>query len=222
MAKPSKPNPSTVRLYLSDSGRVTEAALLRVWPILEEMLTLFYPPFRADTDEELLEQTLVALRRYVVELSSLQSDALQQRWSDCLRAHKTERWPVIAAIMETDATPGAGYVAGMQKRETEADAVGALLHNVLYRGDLGQRAAEGGWAYELKLFLERNARVPNQSEIDHMRHGFDRAAATMADMERRAEAGEEISGMASLRAVFKHMPIREARLAEQILKRAAA
>lgn len=96
--KPSKPKPSTVKAFLSDSGRVTQTDMLRTWPILEEMLTLYYPPFRADTDEELLEQTMVALRRYIQELSVFDRDTLAKAWGEVVSRHTVERWPTIGAI----------------------------------------------------------------------------------------------------------------------------
>ena len=81
-----------------DSGRVTRQEVERTWPILEEMLTLFYPPFRAETDNELTEQSLVALRRYVKILSGYDRETLERGWSAVIESHKTERWPVIGVI----------------------------------------------------------------------------------------------------------------------------
>ena len=184
------------------------------------MLTLFYPPFRADTDEELLEQTLVALRRYVVELSSLSAEVLQQRWSDCLRAHKVERWPVIAAIMATEGGEKrtATHLAGVKLREERKQLIETLLTNVLWNGDLGQQAAREGWADSLRIFIRENAAVPDSERIAKMRGGEAQASACMADMERKHDAGEEISGIVELRKIRQGMLIRNARLGEQIMK----
>lgn len=62
------------------------------------MLTLFYPPFRADTDEELLEQAVVALRRYVLELRPFDRDTIERAWGEVVSNHKVERWPTIGVI----------------------------------------------------------------------------------------------------------------------------
>lgn len=97
--KPTKPEPQTVKLSLEASHRVLPHEMLKVWPVLEEMLILHYPPFRAATQEELLEQTVVALTRYVKELATFGRETLENAWSDTLREHTTERWPTIGVIV---------------------------------------------------------------------------------------------------------------------------
>jgi len=83
---------------LLDGGRVTKWELERTWSVLEEMMTLYYPPFRADSEEELLEQTMVALRRYIGVLSNYDRETLERGWARVVEAHKVERWPVIGVI----------------------------------------------------------------------------------------------------------------------------
>lgn len=100
MAKPSKPHPSTVLQCLSDSNRVELVALDRTRGMLDEMLTLYYPPFRAESEEELLDQTLVALRRYVIELGCYDRDTIDRAWGEVVSRHKTERWPTVGEIAE--------------------------------------------------------------------------------------------------------------------------
>lgn len=81
-----------------DTGHATKVEMERVWTVLDEMLTLFYPPFRAETDDELMEQSLVALRRYVAVLSQYDRQTLEKGWTRVIENHKTERWPVIGVI----------------------------------------------------------------------------------------------------------------------------
>ena len=185
------------------------------------MLTLYYPPFRAETDEELLRQTLIALQRYVIELSALDLDTLESRWGDCLRAHRVERWPVIAAIMGTDSSGEnrtAGYMAGVDSREERKQVIEDLLTSVLWNGELGQQAAKEGWADSLRIFIRENAAVPDSERIAKMRGGEAQASACMAGLERQHDAGEEVSGIVELRKIRQGMLIRNARLGEQIMK----
>lgn len=65
-----------------------------------EMLTLFYPPMRADTDEQMLEQVGLALRAYVTDLAEFDGEALREGWREVRRTHKVARWPAIQEIRE--------------------------------------------------------------------------------------------------------------------------
>ena len=143
MAKPIKPNPTEVLNALLASSRVSSANVRKVWPILEEMLTLYYPPFRAEDDDELLRQTQIALQRYVTELCVLDHAALDARWSAALRVHRVERWPVIAAILDIDHGENrtVKYLAGVDNREKRNQDIDDLLHRVLWNGGLGREAA---------------------------------------------------------------------------------
>lgn len=64
------------------------------------MLVLYYPPFRADDDIELADQTVIALRAYVEDLAEFPQDALRNGWREVRRAHKVERWPTIQVIRD--------------------------------------------------------------------------------------------------------------------------
>jgi len=63
-----------------------------------EMMLLFYPPFRADSDEELLELSIIGARAYVEDLSEFPPDVLSKGWREVRRQHKVERWPTIEMI----------------------------------------------------------------------------------------------------------------------------
>lgn len=101
MAKPSKPKPSEVLNALRGSWRGSPHELDKVFQeILNEMLTLHYPPFRAEDDDELLEMAAVALRAYAEELAPFDRIALSRAWREVLKDHKTERWPVLGVILD--------------------------------------------------------------------------------------------------------------------------
>lgn len=186
------------------------------------MLLLYYPPFRATDEAELLALTVIGLDAYVEELSRFDEDTLAKAWREVRARHRTQGWPVIGVIVDACNQGGrkSPYQSGMDKRESEREASDALLNDILYNGTLGYEAAQQGWCYELKIFLTRNLRTPNQTETEHLRTAYDRCKIVIADMERREAAGEELIGMKSLRGIFEHMPIREANLAETILKQA--
>ena len=100
MAKPTKPNASEVRLVLRPSPQISMNEIDKMWrAALEEMLLLYFPPFRATTDEELLGQVVVALGAYLEDLAGHPEEALRDAWRATRRAHKTERWPTIQAIL---------------------------------------------------------------------------------------------------------------------------
>lgn len=95
-------------------------ALNRVWStVLEEMLTLFYPPFRADNDDELLDQTVVALRAYTEDLAGFSEEQLRRAWRGVRRTHKTERWPTIHAILDALGGHGEGRTSGGRRWATD-------------------------------------------------------------------------------------------------------
>jgi len=75
------------------------------------MLTLFYPPFRAETEEQMLDQSIIGIRPYVEDLVGLDEGALRNGWRTVRRTHKTERWPTISAILGacSDAPSSAGH-----------------------------------------------------------------------------------------------------------------
>lgn len=112
MGKPTKPTTALIPPMLRQScSSVTESEMNRVWDnCLEEMLTLFYPPFRANDDIELTDQSVVALKRYVAELSGFDRDTLAKGWSDVLRHHKVERWPTIGTICDACRSVGVNSV----------------------------------------------------------------------------------------------------------------
>lgn len=64
------------------------------------MLTLFYPPFRAADDVEMLELSVKGIRAYAEDLAGYPEEQLRKAWRQVRREHKVERWPTINAILE--------------------------------------------------------------------------------------------------------------------------
>lgn len=63
-------------------------------------MILYYPPFRASTDDELLEQAVIGAKAYIEDLAEFSIEALCDGWKQVRRRHKLERWPTIQAIRE--------------------------------------------------------------------------------------------------------------------------
>jgi hypothetical protein len=101
MAKPIKPKPSEVQSVLLASWHGSESALDSTFAeCLTELLTLYYPPFRAETDDELLDLAVTGIRAYAEELCGLSREQLRKAWREVRKVHKTERWPSLAAILD--------------------------------------------------------------------------------------------------------------------------
>lgn len=185
------------------------------------MLVLYYPPFRAADDAELLGMTVTAITAYVEELSRFDEDRITRAWADVRSRHKTQGWPVLGVIVDAcgeGMQRTNGYLAGVQAREHRNQEIEDLLTSVLWTGDLGRQAASEGWADSLRIFIRENAAAPDFAAIAKMRGGEAQANACMADMDRRSDSGENISGIAELRSIRQGMLVRNARLGEQILK----
>lgn len=77
------------------------------------MLTIHYPPFRADDDDEFLEMTVIGIRAYAEELCGFSHETLKRAWRCVIKEHKTERWPVLGTILEAcEAVPQPGQSSG--------------------------------------------------------------------------------------------------------------
>lgn len=86
------------------------------------MLTLFYPPFRAADDVEMLALSITGIRAYAEDLADQPEHVLRRAWRDVRRAHKVERWPTIQAILEACQTGGRpGQTAGGYRPATDAE-----------------------------------------------------------------------------------------------------
>lgn len=180
------------------------------------MLILHYPPFRANDAEELLRQSLVGLRRYVLELDRYGIDALEKGWSAVLVNHKTERWPTIGAIVsECEAyshRPGPVLVATESSYAEREGLANKMLHSFT-----GHEAAREGWCENLRLFVMDKAREPTDAEIVKLRADKEGADATYRDLKARQAAGEDMIAMETLDRVRAIGAERERDLAARIL-----
>ncbi len=86
MAKPTKPDPSDVLSALQQHSPASH--LGRVRSILEEILVLYYPPFRAEDETELLRLAIVGMRPYVEDLAEFKPDIIETAWRNVRRGHK--------------------------------------------------------------------------------------------------------------------------------------
>ena len=185
------------------------------------MLVLYYPPFRAADDAELLDMTITGITAYVQELSRFDEDRIAMAWADVRSRHKTQGWPVLGLIVDAcgiGSERTEAYVGGVKEREKRKQIIEDLLTSVLWNGELGRQAASEGWADSLRIFIRENAAVPDPEKIAKMRGGEVQANTCMADLERQHAAGDEVSGIAELRKIRQGMLIRNATIGEQILK----
>ena len=132
MSKPTKPSPSEVLSALQPSWRGSRESLTKAWDAcLEEMLTLFYPPFRAADDVEMLELSVKGIRAYAEDLAGFPEDRIRAAWRQVRREHKVERWPTINAILEAIGSDRAG-VSISPSRYREATAEEQDLQRIAY------------------------------------------------------------------------------------------
>jgi hypothetical protein len=106
--KPTKPKPAEVQLGCKPLWKGSSDVYARVWAYcLTEMLSLYYPPFRADDENEMLDLAVTGIRAYVEDLSEFSAADLERGWREVRRNHKVERWPTIGAIREACRGPTA-------------------------------------------------------------------------------------------------------------------
>ncbi len=185
------------------------------------MMVLYYPPYLAADDAELLAMVITGAEAYVDGLGRFDEDTIATAWAHVRNRHKTRGWPVPGLIVDAcggDSQRTVGYMAGVDSRQKRIQEIEDLLTSVLWNGDLGRQAAREGWADSLRIFIRENAAVPDSEKIAKMRGGEAQASACMADLERAYAAGDEVSGIDQLRKIRQGMLIRNARLGEQIMK----
>lgn len=151
MSKPTKPQPSDVLAGLQPQWRGSREALLRSWDsVLNEMLTLFYPPFRADDEGEMLAMSIVGIKAYAEDLADYREDQLAKAWKQVRREHKVERWPTINAILDAIGAeknphkPGGRRPANDAELEHQRVAYGAVYMSLVTDDDVNhhRRQAE--------------------------------------------------------------------------------
>jgi len=152
MSKPTKPTPGEVRSALQPSWRGSPESLNRAWgACLAEMLVLFYPPFRAADEVEMLELSAKGVRAYAEDLSGYTEDQLRKAWRQVRREHKVERWPTINAILDaigsdnrSARSPSGRRPANDAELEYQRTAYGSVYMNLVTDDDVNhhRRQAE--------------------------------------------------------------------------------
>ncbi len=182
------------------------------------MLGLYYPPFRADDDVELLDLAVTGIRAYVEDLSEFSGDTLSAGWRTCRRDHRTERWPTIGAIREAclAAQPAPAPRASVQRQDRKSldkYPFPVLANDFLLtpRGQWGLRNGCGLAAWE------RVAETGRDLTRDEMKQVHDSVQRNHA-----ALSGEVVGLRASLARFWEARMKREAALAEQYLGQDAA
>jgi len=89
------------------------------------MLVMYYPPFRAENDVEISDQSLLWLRACVEDLLEFPRHILDDAWRHVRRSHKVERWPTMQVIRDAcialSSPPPAPHPRQSTQSEREAD-----------------------------------------------------------------------------------------------------
>lgn len=144
MAKPSKPGSTEVLDGLKGHWRGSAEALRKCWDsCLDEMLMLFYPPFRASDDDEMLVMSIKAVHAYAEDLAGYSEEQLRKAWRQVRREHKVERWPTINAILDAIGTdnrgarsPGGRRPANDAELEYQRTAYGSVYMSLVTDDDV--------------------------------------------------------------------------------------
>lgn len=157
MAQVPKPRPAALRELLIEHVRsLPPAKLAALWAIvLEEMVTLWWPPYRALDEAELLATATLGLRAYVEDLAEYSDDALRAGWRDVRRSHRTQGWPTIATIraaVELHSKPA--EVMGPQREAMFRKHLAAYERTKRWPQFLGPAPGEKGCSVPPALLLE--------------------------------------------------------------------
>lgn len=118
--KAQKPKAEEVRQIFDGLSIVTKPKLNRVFDeVLDELLILFWPPYRADTNRELLDCAVTGLKQYVEDLSDYTADELSAGWREVRRRHKTQGWPALGVVL---AACDAARAKAKQSKAPDANA----------------------------------------------------------------------------------------------------
>lgn len=193
------------------------AKMAALWAnCLEEMTSLYYPPFRAADEAELLVTSSTALRAYVEDLIEFSDDVIAKAWKEVRRAHKVERWPTIGAIREAClARVPRGSSPGAVRADHQAvdkfphkDAANAFLRTAQGQWAIRHRCALGAWQHVAE-FKEPPSRDQLQRIHDQTRRNEEIAATLKGAL------------AATLRDAWAAREEREDRLAAEFEERAA-
>ena len=100
MSAPSKPDQQVLKKSLLLLPAFESSDVERLWElVLGKMTLLFYPPFRADSQNELLDQCIVGLTDYIEALKGFSNLAIEEGWGQVRNNHRTPRWPIIGDLV---------------------------------------------------------------------------------------------------------------------------
>ncbi len=237
--KPMKPDPVGLRQLLMESGLCAPHVVEKVWEtVLSEMLILYFPPHRAETDVELADQCELALKAYLDDLAEFSHPVLKNAWRETRRRHRTAGWPPLGMIRDACL---AQTLAPMKA----AAAVQRYDHKSVERWPFALQAydalatAQGQWCLRHSCGLAYWERIAegetqrdergNRRQVDPPRprqHPLDpREVREIADtVERnreRAAAGFIGPAAEALTAMWQKREVKEQSLASQFLEIAA-
>lgn len=188
-----KPDQTVLRTYFSTSNVVPPLKLATVWTVaLAEMLVLYFPPFRAADEGELMDQARIALRAYLEDLAEFDEPELRAAWRTVRRAHKRRDWPTIDEIRDACLLLVA---APPPRQSTIAEAPSAVVYGrdgakpppekfpYAAQADRfmstvpAQRALSEGWGAEVWDHVAQFGQEPWPEDLDRLRtDGLRRAA----------------------------------------------
>lgn len=152
MGKPMQPDPAQVLTHLRGSWNGSGLALDRVArEVLEPMLLLFYPPHPAANDEQMLEQSVVAIRQYAEDLCGFSDEQLRSGWREVRRTHKTRAWPLISTILDActagrpanaNRDPSRYREASTEEKNLQVRAYGSVYMNQVRECDVDHHRAQ--------------------------------------------------------------------------------
>lgn len=197
MAKPTKPNPEAVIELLRKSSHDANAEQLSriCYRVLRPMMLLYYPPFYADDEFQLAEQSEEALGYYIRALKAYDDQTLRAAWDAVVASHKRTGWPVVADIVSAcqahapRSPEQRQYVPGraMNPGAYAADNFQRLIDDFM-KGNAGlvSQAKEEGWWPNLSVNLRRHAIKAAQDEFHNRGVGLNLTADEIAAYRRIA------------------------------------
>lgn len=134
--------------------------------ILEPMRQLFLPPNRLTEEEQ-----ITSLRQYVAALEQYDASVLRQAWAMVRDKYTKVGWPPIGMfVVECRRLAGLGMSGAQQRREkqnSERSARWARWKDACH-SPLGQRAADEGWAFGLRMEILEGGKTVGQIIISEI------------------------------------------------------
>lgn len=160
---------------------------------LEQMVTLYYPPYTAADDGEMLRSAVIGLQAYLDDLGHATPEQFQYAYRMVRRSHKTLRWPLPEAFLKHLPPPpdivaprgsnGSASLSGapVVLRDTtweEQDAMRDASWIVFQRIGIG--TTDGKFS-EAALFRLMRARQEKLTQIAQERQDYQRAMGRIVE-----------------------------------------